>query len=250
MTIHYHGLPITPNSAAAKLRGKHFLVSFAYPGQVEIAAEVGQSFVADSGAYTSWMQGKPITDWKPYLSWVGELMRYPNFDWALIPDHISSDGDNTKENDRLVREWPYKNFGVPVFHMHEPLARLGWLMREFPRVALGSSGEWPDPGTHSWWQRMAQIMEYACDKDGYPRTKFHGLRMMSPRILESLCLSSADSSTVGRNIGLDKHWAGPNEPPTKEWRALVYAERLESVNAPARWAGIPMQRDLFGREVA
>ena len=53
--IHYHGLPITPASAAAKvLSGRHAFVSYLNPQQLEIAIEVCQSFAVDNGAFSAW----------------------------------------------------------------------------------------------------------------------------------------------------------------------------------------------------
>lgn len=65
--------------------------------------------------------------------------------------------------------------------------------------------------------------------------KLHGLRMLNPEIFTRLPLSSADSTNVGRNIGLDKKWTGSYQPPSKEWRAQILRARIESQNAPATW---------------
>jgi len=65
--------------------------------------------------------------------------------------------------------------------------------------------------------------------------KLHGLRMLNPEIFARLPLSSADSTNIGRNIGIDQAWRGTYSPPTKEARAEVMRRRIESQNAPARW---------------
>jgi hypothetical protein len=167
--IHYHAGPITPLAVAnAAWSGRHALVSFARPEQVAFAAEICQSFVIDNGAFSVWQQGGTL-DVSAYARFVDEWRRHPGFDWALIPDVI--DGSEA-ENDRLFGT--YRNAGgdllrdVPVWHMHESLERLRRLCAHWPRVALGSSGEWSEVGTESWWQRMGEAMDFVCDEQGRP----------------------------------------------------------------------------------
>jgi hypothetical protein len=51
-----------------------------------------------------------------------------------------------------------------------------------------------------------------------------------------LPLSSADSTNIGRNVGIDQHWKKGNYlPPTKEARAAVMRARIESHNAATRY---------------
>jgi len=53
--IHYHGLPITPATAAIKaVESGHAFVSFAHPEQFNVAVEVCQSFAIDNGAFSAW----------------------------------------------------------------------------------------------------------------------------------------------------------------------------------------------------
>ena len=116
--IHYHGSPITPVEAAARVyaSGQAF-ISFAHPDQLGIAIEMCQSFAVDNGAFTNWRAGRPVTDWRNFYRWVAVVSRYANFDFAVIPDVI--DGDEAA-NDALLAEWPHsKNIGAPVWHMHE-----------------------------------------------------------------------------------------------------------------------------------
>jgi hypothetical protein len=62
--------------------------------------------------------------------------------------------------------------------------------------------------------------------------KLHGLRILDPAIFGHLPLSSADTTNVSRNIGIDQAWRGTYSPPTKEARATVMRSRIESHNAP------------------
>ena len=83
---------------------------------------------------------------------------------------------------------------------------------------------------------MARAMRVLCNDDGEPLCKVHGLRMLNPEIFTRIPLSSADSTNVAQNIGIDQAWRGTYSPPTKEARAAVMRERIESNNAPSRWA--------------
>ncbi|HGF0958712.1 TPA: class I SAM-dependent methyltransferase [Yersinia enterocolitica] len=65
---------------------------------------------------------------------------------------------------------------------------------------------------------------------GQPITKLHGLRMLNPTIFTRLPLASADSTNVARNIGIDSAWKGTYSPQSKETRASILVERIESFN--------------------
>lgn len=234
--IHYHGTPITPDTAAlAVLTGGHGLVSFRHQQQMELVAEVASSFVLDNGAFSAWHDGEPVKDWQPYYEWVAAWSRHPGFRWALIPDVIDGDAG---DNNRLANEWPLNPvFGVPVWHFHESIQRLTDLARAWPRVALGSSGEYAKVGTTNWWAQMRRAMDAVCDDEGRPVCKLHGLRMLDPRIFKHLPLASADSCNVARNIGLDGRWNGPYAVKSKAVRARILAERIESQQSAPAWTG-------------
>lgn len=247
--IHYHGAPITPATAAARvLRARHAFLSFAHPEQLEIISDVCQSFAVDNGAFSAWRSGNPIKDWRGYYAWVAEIHRLPNFDWAVIPDVI--DGDEYA-NDALLDEWPWiadartLGVGAPVWHMHESIGRLKRLAREWPRVCIGSSGRFATVGNFSWWARIAEAMNAVCDREGLPICKLHGLRMLDPEVFSRLPLASADSTNVAQNIGIDSAWRGTYTPPDKEWRALTLAERIEARNSSLQWTAQPIQRGLM-----
>jgi hypothetical protein len=139
---------------------------------------------------------------------------------------------------------------VPVYHMHESLDRLEMLVRNFPRVALGSSGEFAKIGTDLWWTRMAEMMDVACDVEGFPRSKLHGLRMLDPGVFSRLPLSSADSCNVARNVGFDSRWKGTYIPKSRAVRALILMDRIERHASSAFWSRPAISEyqnmDLFG----
>lgn len=231
--IHYHGLPITPATAAAHaIGGGHAFVSFAHSSQISTAVELCQSFAIDNGAFSAWKTGTPVRDWSNFYLWAADCMRIPSCDFAVIPDVI--DGDESA-NDELLKEWPLPIwFGAPVWHMHESFDRLKRLSLVYPRICLGSSGEYSIVGNRLWQERMNDVMRVVCDSIGRPLVKLHGLRMLNPRVFTRYPFSSADSTNIGRNIGIDKHWQKGNYlPPTKEVRAYVMRTRIEGYNAPA-----------------
>jgi hypothetical protein len=219
------------------------MVSYAHPGQLDIALEVCQSVALDNGAFSAWMAGEPIRDWTPFYAWAGAALRHPNVDWCLIPDVI--DG-NEADNDALISEWPFgKALGVPVWHMHESLERLERLAADWPRLGFGSSGEFAGVGDSKWWRRMNEAMDVVCDAEGYPVVRLHGLRMLDPDVFRRLPFASADSTNVARNIGIDSAWRGTYLPPDKPWRAQVMCARIESFQAASKWVRQPQQVSLL-----
>lgn len=248
--IHYHGAPTTPNEVAVALyTRRHAMVSFANPAQVDVVAEVCQSFTLDNGAFSFWTAGKGVVDVDAYAAWVRRWDRHPGFDWCVIPDVI--DGDE-HANDLMLARWFQAGMrhGVPVWHMHESLDRLVRLCHTHDRVALGSSGAYASVGTSGWWNRMTEAMNAVCDTDGHPPCKLHGLRMLDPTIFSQLPLASADSTNVARNIGIDAKWdRSPYAPRSKAVRALVLADRIEHHASAARWQdtrGVQQNLELIG----
>ena len=238
--IHHHGGPVTPVTAALSLwKARHAMVSFAWPEQIELAAEICQSFALDNGAFTYWKQGGGKIDVKAYADWARKWYGHPGFDWCLIPDVV--DGTET-DNQIMISEWS-KHCGpinlmrdsVPVWHLHESFGRLKTLCNIYARVALGSSGAFSDPGSPEWWERISDAMDTIC-VNGIPPCKLHGLRMLNPTIFSQLPLSSADSTNVARNIGLDSKWdSGTYTPKSPTTRAMVLADRIESHGSAATW---------------
>jgi len=203
--IHYHGLPITPETAAVKaLEAGHGFVSFATPMQLRVAVEVCQSFAVDNGAFSAWKQGRPVQDWGPCYEWAAACKHVPSCDFAVVPDVI--DG-NEADNDCLLAEWPLPRwFGAPVWHMHESMERLERLASSWPRVCIGSSGAYATIGTTEWWGRIAQAMRVVCNDEGQPLVKLHGLRMLNPDVFSRIPFASADSTNIGRNAGIEQAW--------------------------------------------
>ena len=118
-----------------------------------------------------------------------------------------------------------------VWHINESIERLRRLSREWPRVCIGSSGEWDVSTPRRFLGRATQAIGAICDGDNRPVCKLHGLRMLNPAIFSKLPLASADSTNVARNIGIDSSWKGTYQPRSKETRAVILTERIESFNS-------------------
>jgi hypothetical protein len=232
--IHYHGGPITPETCAHRVwKGRHAFLSYATPRQLDVAFEVCQSVAIDCGAYPFWRAGTVMASWEPYYEWLQPLIRHPAFDWAVIPDVIAG---SEAENDALLSEWPLApHLGVPVWHVNESIGRLRRLAEQWPRVAIGSSGEYDVSTPKRFLARMAEVLPSIVNSRGQPICKLHGLRMLNQRIFTKLPLASADSTNVARNIGIDKAWKGTYQPCTKETRASVLVERIEHYNGAEVW---------------
>ena len=195
--------------------------------------ECCQSFMLDNGAFTAWKQGQPIADWSEYYQWAIHCSHHPGFDFAVIPDVI--DGSE-KDNDDLIAQWRsvvyHADIGAPVWHMHESLDRLNNLCRNWRCICLGSSGEYATLQTDRWWERMSEAMSIVCDKQGRPKVKLHGLRMLDPAVFSVLPLSSADSTNAVRN-GSSISRFGMYVSPNLTTRMAVIADRIEAHNSAA-----------------
>lgn len=234
---HYHGTPMWPNAAAAEIYpNAHLFICVDHMDQMALALLCCSTFATDNGAFPAWRKGKPVKNWEHYYEWIAEVHRYPQFDFAVIPDVI--DGTE-EENDALLAEWPWRkiapHIGAPVWHMHESLSRLLRLALEFPRVCIGSSGKFATVGTQAWWARIHDVMDTVCDKEGRPICKLHGLRMLNPAIFTKLPLASADSTNVAINSKLDTKWKGTYTPVSVGARGIVMRGRIEREQALTVW---------------
>jgi len=192
--IHYHGTPITPISELYSLAGRNFCVSHASPDQIKKVHEIGQSVLIDNGAFSKWKTGKK-TNWSKYYDFCAKWLDYKTT-WAIIPDEIEGD-ENT--NKSLVTQWPLNTWqAAPVWHLHESLSYLRWLCDRFVKVCFGSSGQYSQPGTQAWHERIIEAFELISDSNGKMHNHIHMLRGM--QFCESLYpFASVDSTDVARN---------------------------------------------------
>lgn len=241
--IHYHGGPITPDPCAIKAwKGRHACISYAAPQQIGLAAAVCQSFIIDNGAFTFWRQGKPI-DWSDFYRWVAAWVGHPGCDFVIAPDVI--DGSET-ENDDLLAACPLPAHRIAaVWHINESIDRLVRLAHAFPRVCIGSSGEFDVTKPEAFLQRAHEAISAICNEYGHPITRLHGLRCLNPELFRHLPLAGADSTMVARNIGIDSAWKGTYQPRSKETRTIILTERIEDHNGAGCLPDRPHQFSLW-----
>lgn len=224
MTIHYHGTPITPNAVMLTLSGKHFCVSHANPQQVELCHNIGQSVMLDNGAFTAWTQGRE-TNWPKYYDWCDRWLDCPTT-WAVIPDAIDAGAEAQEE---LILQWPHGQRGAPVWHMDEPIDRLLRLIDEWPRVCIGSAGQYAKLLTQSWERRMDDAWD-AISRHNARTPNIHMLRGMQMSCLR-WPFASVDSTDVARNHHV-----------TKKPKAM--ADRWDAAQCPHKFSSRGLQLEL------
>lgn len=230
--IPYHGLPITPDDCAIEaIKGGHAFVSYAAPQQLLLAMHYCQSFGIDNGAFNFWKNGITNFDWAKFYAWLRPLINHPRLDFFVIPDVIEG---TEEENDTLIAACPFKKKGAPVWHTNESPERLQCLAKQFSRVCIGSSGEYDVSGKAKYIARIKEVLAPICDRSGYPITRIHLLRGLNPEIYTKLPAASADSTNVGRNIGIDSRWKGTYQPRSKRVRTRILVDRIEHYNSACR----------------
>jgi hypothetical protein len=189
------GLPLTPVRHLAEVKGSSFCVSYAtrskLGGQLDQAiAAVGDDeiLLLDNGAFSAWRSGVPM-DVDGFARWAADIMARCPQAVAVVPDVI--DGD-AADNDAMLIDFrgAVLELGLQldadrtmaVWHMHEPLERLTGLVEGgFQYVAIGSSGEYAQPGTPAWHARIGQALaaldELVAGSNGaYRRPWLHMMR--------------------------------------------------------------------------
>lgn len=214
--LHYHGTPITPITALYELAGRHFCVSHAAPQDVTRCHQIGQSVMLDNGAYSAWKRGHE-PNWTAYYEWCERWLSFPTT-WAVIPDVV--DGGSQLQ-DALLREWPFKFRGAPVWHMDEPLHRLLRLCDEWPRTCIGSTSEYAVVLSPAWQRRMDECFDELSKRHRF-LPWLHMLRGMqcSGRRWP---FASVDSTDVAQN-----HNRPQNTP-----RSM--ADRWDAMQCPGSW---------------
>lgn len=230
--IPYHGTPITPDTCALEaIRGGHAFVTYAAPQQIRLVAEVCRSFAIDNGAFIFWNNGITQDDWGKFYAWLSAWLHHPRLDFFVIPDVIEG---SEEENDALIAACPYKEKGAPVWHTNESPERLQRLAAQFARVCIGSSGEYDVSFRTRYIARIKEVLRPICNSQGFPTTKIHLLRALNPAIFTQLPASSADSTNVGRNIGMDSRWKGTFQPRSKVVRTRILVDRINHFNSACR----------------
>lgn len=215
--IHYHGTPITPRAQLLNMAGRNFCVSFAAPQDLKTCLKIGQSVMLDNGAFSAFTRGKAI-DVPGFLEWLDPILAPPH--WAVVPDVI---GGSVEDQRKLLDVWPMgKANACPVWHLDKPLSYLCELVDGWPKVALGSAGEYWQVGSDRWAHRMDEVFNEIVRV--YGRVPWiHGMRMLG-QYSERWPLASADSTNVAQNHkrynGCAECMAGPIDArqPASGWK--------------------------------
>lgn len=224
--IHYHGTPITPIEQLLRMAGRHFCVSFADGRDLHRVLAIGQSAMFDNGAWSAFTRGEPFDEHGLYR-WLEPVLGHPH--WAVVPDVI----DGTLEQQReLESRWPFgREFGAPVWHLHEPVERLLELADTWPRVCLGSSGQYLEIGAGRWSRRMDEAFNALAQR--HRRLPWiHGLRMLG-QAGGPYPLASADSTNVAQSI---------YRPPNC---SHCLAAPIDAVQTPSLWNPRPLQTEML-----
>tara|TARA_R110000764_G_scaffold188509_1_gene273831 strand:- start:38 stop:715 length:678 start_codon:yes stop_codon:yes gene_type:complete len=223
--IHYHGTPLSPQSALYAMAGKNFCVSFHRPDDVKICKQIGQSLMLDNGAFSFYTKGaKPC--WGKYYKWLEAYLGHPH--WAVVPDVI--DG-RVEDNLALAKQWPHdKAVSCAVWHMAEPISQLFKLLdMGFAKIAFGSSGAYWQVGSVAWSRRCDEAWN-ALAKNG----KLPWIHMMRGLSLggKHWPFASADST----NVALHHKECGSAE---------FMARQIDSAQTPIVWELQMEQMDLI-----
>lgn len=242
---HYHGTPLggTRDGVARFFRRRFAFVPFGRMEDLGCVAEVAIGFAFDNGAFSAWKGGSQ-PNWSEYFKLCLDWAQHPRFDFAVIPDIIDgTEADNRAMMTKWYQATKLRVRAASVWHLHESLDYLRYLLDHSEIVCLGSSGAWTTPGTPAWRRRMDEAMRVICDDAGRPRKPIHGLRMLNTEIIRTYPFTSADSTNVAQNMSLVGRF-GTYKSSSSWQRAEQIAHCIEAVNSPAVYDFPDTQREL------
>jgi hypothetical protein len=210
------------------MEGRHFCVPFPSDQDLKTCLEIGQSLMLDNGAFSAFTRGLPL-DVAGFYKWLEPILAPPHF--AIVPDAING---SLEDQYKFLSTWPRQTFGyancAPVFHLHMPLSHLSFLCNAYPKVCLGSSGEFWEIGSAAWCERMNVIFNFLAKRRVMPW--IHGLRMLGQHS-GPWPMASADSTNVAQNFKRDTGCAECKAAP------------IDGRQPAAKWAMRPEQSRLF-----
>jgi hypothetical protein len=194
MTIHYHGIPLTPKEMLYDMAGKHVCISYATHTRFQLmfCLDKCQSIMFDNGAFSIHQNGG-VLDVKAFCKWVDPMLIHPH--WAVCPDVINGTEDDQRA---MLKQWPFDRFlSAPVWHLGLSLDYLIELADNWPRICFGSSQQYWKVGGSDWKRRMEQAVNELSKRTSVDPW-IHGLRMMD-QVDKGWPLASVDSVNVARN---------------------------------------------------
>lgn len=199
MIHHFHGMPVWGDKGAVHriaVTGAGAFVSDYRPDQLHASLNHATEVAIDNGAYSFW-NNKEKPDWVGFYRRLADIYQHPKLKFFVIPDVIVG---GEKENDDLIKSMPlcFKAKAAPTWHLHESIDRLIHLCEEWPRVCLGSSGQYAVIRTKLWHDRMAEAFHSIAARNLCP--EIHGLRMLDGRVLGNYPLTTADSTNLACNV--------------------------------------------------
>jgi hypothetical protein len=187
---------------------------------------IGQSVLLDNGAFSAFTKGVPFNA-VGFLAWADPVLHHPH--WAVIPDVI----DGSEEDQRKgLKDWPFGDFGAPVWHLGLPIDYLLELADRYPRICFGSTARYWKVGTSDWSRRMDEAFNALAVRH-HRLPWIHGLRMLGVAGMD-WPLASADSTNVAQN------WSMAHGCPDK------LAAKIDAIQTPRKWTRREEQCDIFG----
>jgi len=139
-------------------------------------------------------------DAEGYYKWLEPILVHPH--WAVVPDAI---GGTVEDQHYFLARLPrdlsrFCEFGA-VWHLNLPFSHLLHLCNAFPKVCIGSSGEYWNIGSPKWCGRMDETFNLLARHFG-KIPYIHGMRMLGQNT-GRWPLASADSTNVAQNYKRD-----------------------------------------------
>lgn len=167
-------------------------------------ARPGYMTMLDSGAFTVWNKGKPV-DFEKYLKYACETQ--DKWDVIIVLDQIP--GSPGHKNVSLAERDHCANISweryqimlkagipaeklMPVFHQGEQPKWMKKMIDNCPLIGISPANDRTPEEKKVW---LNDTMDIACNPDGTPRSRFHGLAVTSPSLMRDYPWHSVDSAS-------------------------------------------------------
>ena len=208
------------------------LLSFAYPEHLRPYCDLVRAMgtrsrvMVDSGAYTTWRQGKRTdlddlsSTFAALLDHYGDCCDFVLINLDVIPGSVGIDADPDELDDAMLES--QRNFEalnrrfpklvLPVFHQDEPLSYFRALVQESPYICLSPRNDMGERRRVKWAQKFG---------DRAPMCRFHGLAATGFHMTRQVEWHSVDSAAWVRTAAVGNiFW-----PSTKRLLKLAVSPR-------------------------